>query len=138
MARPVLAIGGIALIAVEGKSDGGNRDIGVTSDSSALRTLQLDTDSGHFCPMGAPGPLLSHRDTRSVVEDVEAIRGALDELTISWLGVSYGTEIGAAYAATYPGHVRAMVLTARWTTPSRCARPSWRRPRRPKTACGGS
>jgi pimeloyl-ACP methyl ester carboxylesterase len=45
-----------------------------------------------------------------VVEDVEAIRGALDEPTISWLGVSYGTEIGAAYAAKYPGHVRAMVL----------------------------
>ena len=46
MARPVLAIGGIAMIGVEGKSDGGNRAIGVTSDSSALRTLQLDTNSG--------------------------------------------------------------------------------------------
>src|SRR3981189_286708 len=45
MARPVLAIG-IAMIGVEGKSDGGNRAIGVTSDSSALRTLQLDTNSG--------------------------------------------------------------------------------------------
>ena len=45
MARPVLEIG-IAMIGVEGKSDGGNRAIGVTSDSSALRTLHLDTDSG--------------------------------------------------------------------------------------------
>ena len=45
MARPVLAIG-IAMIGVEGKSDGGNRAIGVISDSSALRTLQLDTNSG--------------------------------------------------------------------------------------------
>lgn len=39
------------------------------------------------------GPLLSHVDTRSVVEDVEAIRGALDEPTISWLGVSYSTDV---------------------------------------------
>jgi hypothetical protein len=31
---------------VEGNSDSGNRDIKVTSDSSALRTLQLDADSG--------------------------------------------------------------------------------------------
>jgi pimeloyl-ACP methyl ester carboxylesterase len=56
------------------------------------------------------GPLLSHADTRSVVEDVEAIRVALGEPKISWVGVSYGTEIGAAYAAKYPGQVRAMVL----------------------------
>jgi hypothetical protein len=53
MARPVLAIG-IAMIGVEGKSDGGNRAIGVTSDYSALRTLQLETNSGDVTV--GPGP----------------------------------------------------------------------------------
>ncbi|MDQ0378503.1 alpha/beta hydrolase [Amycolatopsis thermophila] len=49
-------------------------------------------------------------DTGTVAEDVERIRLALGEERISWLGVSYGTEIGALYAARHPEHVRAMVL----------------------------
>ena len=49
-------------------------------------------------------------DTGTVAEDVERIRIALGEERISWLGASYGTEIGALYAARHPDHVRAMVL----------------------------
>ncbi|GAB3572923.1 alpha/beta hydrolase [Amycolatopsis endophytica] len=49
-------------------------------------------------------------DTGTVAEDVERIRLALGEDRISWFGASYGTEIGALYAARYPEHVRAMVL----------------------------
>ncbi|HEX8628470.1 MAG TPA: alpha/beta hydrolase [Catenuloplanes sp.] len=58
----------------------------------------------------ATGELIQHVDTRSAARDVEAIRVALGAPTISWLGVSYGTELGATYARLYPHRVRAMVL----------------------------
>ncbi len=58
----------------------------------------------------ATGPLIDHVDTASVVADVDLIRAALGERTISFLGLSYGTEIGARYAERYPQRVRTMVL----------------------------
>jgi pimeloyl-ACP methyl ester carboxylesterase len=56
------------------------------------------------------GPLLSHVDTQSAAADIESIRVALGEPKISWLGLSYGTDLGAAYAAKHPDRIRAMVL----------------------------
>ncbi|MFF0339742.1 alpha/beta hydrolase [Kribbella sp. NPDC004875] len=56
------------------------------------------------------GPLYDHIDTWQTVRDVDAIRRALGESTISFHGSSYGTLLGAQYAETYPSHVRAMVL----------------------------
>ncbi|WP_020418365.1 alpha/beta hydrolase [Amycolatopsis sp. ATCC 39116] len=58
--------------------------------------------------LGCRGP--RDVDTATVAEDVERIRLAIGEERISWLGASYGTEIGALYAARHPHHVRAMVL----------------------------
>jgi pimeloyl-ACP methyl ester carboxylesterase len=48
--------------------------------------------------------------TSDVVKDMEAIRLALDEKKISYMGFSYGTLLGAAYADAYPNRVRAFVL----------------------------
>ncbi|KDN19485.1 alpha/beta hydrolase [Amycolatopsis rifamycinica] len=56
------------------------------------------------------GSLLAYADTQSAAEDIETIRAALGEPKISWLGLSYGTELGAVYASKHPGRVRAMVL----------------------------
>jgi len=56
------------------------------------------------------GPLYDHIDTWQTVRDVDAIRRALGESTISFHGSSYGTLLGAQYAETYPNRVRAMVL----------------------------
>jgi len=56
------------------------------------------------------GPLLERVDTRNAAEDIETIRIALGEPKISWLGLSYGTELGAVYASNHPDRVRAMVL----------------------------
>ncbi|GAA4489308.1 alpha/beta hydrolase [Actinoallomurus oryzae] len=58
----------------------------------------------------ATGPLIGRVDTVSAARDVDAVRAALGESRITWLGVSYGTELGAAYARLFPGRVRAMVL----------------------------
>ncbi|UQS21465.1 alpha/beta hydrolase [Amycolatopsis thermalba] len=73
-------------------------------DAGYARLAAHNRDVG----LGCRGP--RRVDTATVAEDVERIRLALGEDRISWLGVSYGTEIGALYAARYPHHVRAMVL----------------------------
>ena len=48
--------------------------------------------------------------TDNTAQDMDAIRAALGDDTISFLGVSYGTYLGATYATMFPSRVRAMVL----------------------------
>jgi pimeloyl-ACP methyl ester carboxylesterase len=56
------------------------------------------------------GPVFGHVDTGSVVRDIDAVRAALGEQTISFYGASYGSLIGEQYAQTYPRRLRALVL----------------------------
>ncbi len=58
------------------------------------------------------GELVRHMDTVSVARDHEALRLALGENKINWLGISYGTQLAANYAELYPTRTRAMVLDA--------------------------
>jgi pimeloyl-ACP methyl ester carboxylesterase len=44
------------------------------------------------------GDLVRHMDTVSVARDHEALRLALRENKINWLGISYGTQLAANYA----------------------------------------
>ncbi|MEJ2870380.1 alpha/beta hydrolase [Actinomycetospora sp. OC33-EN08] len=54
--------------------------------------------------------LLPHLGTRDVARDMDAIRAALGQPQISYLGYSYGTSIGQVYGEMFPQRVRAMVL----------------------------
>ncbi|MFI6642592.1 alpha/beta hydrolase [Streptomyces sp. NPDC050504] len=56
------------------------------------------------------GPVFEHLDTAQTVRDLDALRAALGEPKLTFHGSSYGTLIGAQYAETHPGRVRAMVL----------------------------
>ncbi|HWH01005.1 MAG TPA: alpha/beta hydrolase [Pilimelia sp.] len=56
------------------------------------------------------GPLIDHVDTLSVVRDVDAIRAALGESTLTYYGGSYGTLVGQQYAQLFPDRVRALAL----------------------------
>ena len=56
------------------------------------------------------GDVLAHVDTESTVADMDALRRALGEDTISYIGFSYGTYLGLRYAERYGSNVRAMVL----------------------------
>ena len=58
------------------------------------------------------GDRVRHVDTISVVRDHEAMRRALGVRQVSWLGLSYGTQLAANYAALFPGRTRSMVLDA--------------------------
>ena len=57
------------------------------------------------------GPdFLANIGTAAAVRDMDAVREALGEAQINFLGFSYGTQLGALYADRYPDRVRAMVL----------------------------
>jgi pimeloyl-ACP methyl ester carboxylesterase len=56
------------------------------------------------------GDLLPFLSSGATVDDMDAIRSALGEEQITYLGFSYGTSLGARYADTYPDRVRAMTL----------------------------
>ncbi|MBM7788586.1 alpha/beta hydrolase [Tenggerimyces flavus] len=51
-------------------------------------------------------------DTASVARDLDAVRAALGERQLSFLGVSYGTMLGRAYAELFPHRLRALALDA--------------------------
>ncbi len=54
--------------------------------------------------------LLAHVGTRDVARDLEAIRRALGDEPLTYVGFSYGTQIGQQYAEFFPTRIRAMVL----------------------------
>lgn len=57
------------------------------------------------------GPqFLANLGTAATAQDMDAVRAALGDEQLSYLGFSYGTELGTAYAQRYPDRVRAMVL----------------------------
>jgi pimeloyl-ACP methyl ester carboxylesterase len=53
---------------------------------------------------------LANVGTTNVVKDLDAMRAALGDEKLTYLGYSYGTRIGAGYAEAYPQNVRAMIL----------------------------
>jgi pimeloyl-ACP methyl ester carboxylesterase len=53
---------------------------------------------------------LANVGTANVAKDLDAIRAALGDEKLTYLGYSYGTRIGSAYAEEFPQNVRAMIL----------------------------
>ncbi|MGV9774873.1 alpha/beta hydrolase [Streptosporangium sp. NPDC003464] len=56
------------------------------------------------------GWLLPHMTTANSARDMDAIREALGESEISFLGYSYGSYLGAVYATLFPDRVKRLVL----------------------------
>ena len=54
--------------------------------------------------------VLRHVSTQDAARDIEQLRRALGETTISYFGFSYGTLLGATFADLFPTSVRAAVL----------------------------
>ena len=53
---------------------------------------------------------LAQVGTVDVVKDLDAMRIALGDPKLTYLGYSYGTRIGSAYAEAFPQNVRSMIL----------------------------
>ncbi|KAH9875399.1 hypothetical protein J1614_004891 [Plenodomus biglobosus] len=56
------------------------------------------------------GPLFEHVDTISTAKDHEAVRVALDDGPMNFLGLSYGSQLGTQYAALFPDNIRTLAL----------------------------
>src|ERR1700749_1245053 len=94
------------------------------ADNDRLRTLpqvdyspagvaQIEGETKAFvrrCVDKMGKKFLANVGTVSVARDMDAIREALGDSKLTFLGYSYGTRIGAAYAEAFPKNVRAMIL----------------------------
>lgn len=58
------------------------------------------------------GPLVDHVGNLDTVRDLDAIRAALGEKELNYVGYSYGSLIGQQYAERFPHRIRAMVNDA--------------------------
>ncbi|KAF5846576.1 hypothetical protein GGP41_004641 [Bipolaris sorokiniana] len=58
------------------------------------------------------GPLLEHVDTISAAKDHEAVRIALGNEPMNFVGLSYGSQLAAQYISLFPDNVRTLVLDA--------------------------
>lgn len=58
------------------------------------------------------GDVQPHLGTADVARDLDRIRRALHAPAVTFLGVSYGTSLGTAYDAAFPGRVARMLLAS--------------------------
>lgn len=71
---------------------------------------QLNRGFAQSCLDRMGKPFLASVGTDSAARDMDAVRVALGEDQINYLGYSYGTELGTAYVERFPDRVRTMVL----------------------------
>jgi pimeloyl-ACP methyl ester carboxylesterase len=62
--------------------------------------------------VAANGELLEHVSTADAARDLDLLRAAVGDEQLTYLGFSYGTFLGATYAALFPDRHRALVLDA--------------------------
>ena len=83
----------------------------ITPDTPAEHDelVQAQQDFTNEC-FAKSSDILEFSGTNNVARDMEMIRRALGEETISYFGFSYGSELGATWATLFPHTVRAAVL----------------------------
>ncbi|WP_086818639.1 alpha/beta hydrolase [Allokutzneria sp. NRRL B-24872] len=79
------------------------------TDAEFKALLAHNAELGADCRKNT-GPLIDHVDTVHTVRDMDAIRAALGEEKVNFLGFSYGTQIGQQYAELFGKRLRAMVI----------------------------
>ncbi|MFF7385121.1 alpha/beta fold hydrolase [Streptomyces griseoluteus] len=77
--------------------------------SSPQQLMTLLRQSAELCAKHS-GPVLEHIGTVNAARDMDVIRQALGQKKLDYLGFSYGTRLGAVYAAQFPRKVGRMVL----------------------------
>ncbi|NEA97825.1 alpha/beta hydrolase [Streptomyces sp. SID13726] len=80
--------------------------VGATAEHAYLASLR---DLADDCA-AASARVLPYLSTEQTAYDMDALRAALGERRTNFLGVSYGSYLGAAYAARFPGRTGHLVL----------------------------
>ena len=85
---------------------------GITSTNTpAQNKIDRGTANAARCAQHSQVPeLLDHVGTRDVARDLDILRATNSNTKLNYLGVSYGTRIGAIYADLFPGRVGRVVL----------------------------
>lgn len=81
----------------------------IDDDVDAETLVAVSEQYAEDCATRA-GDLLPHVGTRDVARDMDLVRAGMGDEQLSYVGYSYGTSIGQAYAELFPTRVRAMVL----------------------------
>jgi pimeloyl-ACP methyl ester carboxylesterase len=71
--------------------------------------IRFNTWYADACAQDA-NEILDHMSTADAARDMDLIRQAVGDAQLSYYGISYGTYLGATYAAMFPDQVRALVL----------------------------
>ncbi|MFJ4732136.1 alpha/beta hydrolase [Streptomyces sp. NPDC088770] len=86
---------------------GGNGDLG--DPKVAREKLTAWQRTAAECARRS-GPVQGHMGTVEAARDLDVMRQALGDDRLDYLGFSYGTRLGAVYAALFPGKVGRMAL----------------------------
>ncbi|WP_087099662.1 alpha/beta fold hydrolase [Nocardiopsis sp. JB363] len=82
----------------------------VPADAEEEQALRVDAEAYADACAEDAGPLLDHMRTEDTAHDMDAMRVALGQEQIDYLGYSYGSYLGTVYSSLYPDSVRALVL----------------------------
>ncbi|MFJ8694851.1 alpha/beta hydrolase [Streptomyces roseolilacinus] len=87
--------------------------IDLTPDTPAEEAAYLKdgSDFGAGCARRSGG-LIAHVTTGNTARDMDVIRHVLGDAELNYFGISYGTQLGAAYAHLFPKHTGRTVLDA--------------------------
>ena len=86
-------------------------DVLSSTDSSVQERIDRGAANAARCAKYSQVPeLLDHVGTRNVARDLDVLRATNGNAKLSYLGMSYGTYIGAVYADLFPGRVGRTVL----------------------------
>ena len=80
------------------------------SEADKLAQRKLAAEYAKGCVERSGKAMLQQMTTPNTVRDLDVIRAALGEKKLNYLGVSYGTYIGAVYGTMFPGHLRRMIV----------------------------
>ncbi|WP_246280682.1 alpha/beta hydrolase [Cellulomonas humilata] len=80
-----------------------------STDAGIQSVMDTYGELGAAC-LENTGDALGYLDTVSTARDLDVLRAALGDPTLSYLGFSYGTALGATYATLFPERVGRLVL----------------------------
>lgn len=81
----------------------------IDDETERARVVEEEDQQRERC-LQRQGDVIPYVGTRATVEDLDALRAALGDEGLTYVGFSYGTTIGLEYLRVHPDRVRAMVL----------------------------
>jgi pimeloyl-ACP methyl ester carboxylesterase len=84
-------------------------DLTPRDDAARAAKISANREYAEAC-IDRTGEAIAHMTTAATARDIDLVRRALGEDTITYFGTSYGCELGATWATLFPDTVRAAVL----------------------------